>query len=522
LIVPFKDRLVFLGPVIQTSSPNSQIYLPDTILFSLNGTPYYTASFTGDPSLASTVFNPVLVPDNQTAVPNSYWEDQTGFGGSFPAGTEQAINTVSSNEDVLIVGFDRMQARLIYSGNDILPFNLFTINTEYGSNSSFSAVNMDKGVLTRGSRGFVITSQVDCRRFDLDIPDEVFQLRLTGNGNERVCAQRDFINEWIYFTYPVNTIKYAFPTQTLQYNYRDDSWGIFHECYTTYGIFRRKTGLTWGTIGTVYPTWSVWNDPWNSGTSTILQPEVVGGNQQGFLIIRDDGTDEGNSLYIQNISGGTVTSPDHCLNMGDYIVISDALGTVGASVNGKIFSVATATQNSFVLNPPISSGLTYLGGGVIKRMYVPFIQTKQFPVAWDMSRKTRLGPQQYLFTTTDNAQVQLLIYLSQDADNAYNSGPIVPLQNVQNNALVYSTVLYTCPESTNLGLTPANINLQMVTAVSQQRIWHRVNTSLIGDTVQVAFSLSDEQMRDQGFVNQFAEIELHAMILDVNPSQVLA
>lgn len=70
----------------------------------------------------------------------------------------------------------------------------------------------------------------------------------------------------------------------------------------------------------------------------------------------------------------------------------------------------------------------------------------------------------------------------------------MPANNVINNSLVYSTVLYTCPESTNLGLTPANINLNMVTAEEQDEIWHRINTSLIGDTVQVGLTISNDQM----------------------------
>lgn len=533
VIMPFKDRLLFFGPVIQTSSANSQLYLQDTVIWSQNGTPYYTASFTDTtsnyPLTPTNVegYVPILVPEDQTASPAAFFEDVTGYGGFLSAGTDQEITTVSSNEDVLITGFTRMQTRLVYSGNDIIPFNFFTINSELGSGSIFSAINTDKGVITKGSRGYVITSQVETRRIDVEIPDEVFETRLSNNGTERVASQRDYLNEWIYFTYPVNSINYKFPTQTLQYNYRDDSWAIFRESYTTYGTFRKQTGFTWATVGTVFPTWSVWNQPWNSGGSTLLQPDVIAGNQQGFILVRADGTGEGDSLFIQDIISSTVTSPNHCLNTGDYIVISGAIGTVASAVNGKIFSIRVLTADTFVLNPPISSGLTYIGGGVIKRMYVPFIQSKQFPVSWGMARKTRLGPQQYLLTTTDNGQVTLLIFLSQDADNAYNNleypyaVQIVP-ESSQNNTLIYNTILYTCPESTNLGLTPANTNLQMLTASAQSQIWHRMNTSLLGDTVQIGLTMNDAQMRDEGFNNQFEEIELHGFILDVNPSQVLA
>lgn len=523
MIFPFKDRLLFFGVVVQTST-GVPIYLQDTIVYSQNGTPYYTASFTGDPSLPTTVFHPVLVPVNQTATPNAYWADQTGFGGNLPAGVEQPMLTVAPNEDVLIIGFTNLQTRLVYTGNDILPFNLFTINSELGSGSTFSSVIMDKGIFTRGNRGFVITSQTGAERFDPDIPDQAFQINLINNGSERVCAQRDFVNEWIYFTYLTNredeTVD-VFPDQTLQYNYRDNSWAIFDESYTTYGTFRPVTGYTWATIGQVYPTWNSWNDPWEAGISTLLQQRVMAGNQQGFVLIRGEGTNESVSLYITGFSGSVVTSPNHNLTDGDYITISGVLGTIGTLVNGLIFSVVNVTTNTFQLNPTIGSG-TYLGGGLITRMYVPYIQTMQFPVSWEMGRKTRLGVQQYLFSTTTNGQVTLLIFLSQNSASAYNEGNIMPVFGSVNNSLIYSTILYTCPESTNLGLTPANTNLQMVTAIDQDQIWHRMNTSLLGDTVQIGFTMSDSQMRDTTFSNQFVEIELHSAILEVTPSMVLA
>ncbi len=539
MIVPFKDRLLFIGPVIQSSAAGSQVYLQDTVIYSQNGTPYYTASYTNSPNAAidnpvspTNIYHPILVPDGQTATPNAYFEDQTGFGGFITAGIDQKINTESANGDVLILGFDNLQMRFVYSGNDLVPFNFFIINSELGSSSTFSSINQDKGVITRGDHGFIITAQTEAGRIDIPIPDEVFQIRLLNNGTERVTAQRDYENEWIYITYPVNDVNYKFPTQTLQYNYRDDSWAIFRESYTHYGQFRKLTGQTWATLPSSL-TWKSWNVPWNSGSNTLLQPDVIAGNQQGFVVFRDDeGTNESNSLAIQNIVGSLVTSPDHCLSAGDYITMSGVLGTVGTLVNGLIFSVGyPITANTFTLNPALVGTGTYLGGGLIKRMYVPFIQTKQFPVAWDMARKTRIGTQQYLFTTTSRSQIQLLIYLSQNADSAYNQGNIVPNTNVVNRSLIYSTVLYTCPESANLGLTPTNTNLQMISDINQAgtnasspqaQIWHRMNTSLIGDTVQIGFTLSDAQMRDINFVSQFSEIELHGMILDVSPSSLLA
>lgn len=493
MIIPFKDRLLFLGVIVQSSSAGSQVYLHDTVVYSQNGTPYYTASFT-DPSTnyginATIAYNQILVPVNQTATPFSYFADNTGFGGFISAGLDQPITTANPNEDALIIGLSSIQTRFIYTGNDIIPFNFYLVNSEYGSASTFSTINTDEGVLTRGTRGFIITGQTSCKRFDTDILPQVFELNLQNNGNERFCAQRDFINEWIYFTYLANTdnsTTYIFPNQTLQYNYRDQSWGIFNENYTHYGQFRKQSGDTWLTIRS---RWDEWNQPWNSGVTSLFQPDVIAGNQQGFVLIRINGTAEDISLVIQNITGNTIRSTDHGLTNGDYIIITGALGSIGAQVNNKIFSVASANRNTFVLSPAIGAG-TYLGGGLITRLYVPMIKSKQFPQAWGIGRKTRIGVQQYLLSKTDIGQVQLLIFLSQDNDTPFNDNSFIPEDET-----IYSTVLYTCPESTNLGLTPANANLQMPFASRQSQIWHRVNTSLIGDTIQFAITLSDTQMR---------------------------
>ena len=541
LIFPFKGRLLFFGPIVQTSTPNSQVYLQDTIIFSQNGTPYYTASYTNEPIVtndtptsANIIFNPLLVPINQTATSPSWFEDQTGFGGFYSPGIDLPILTVSPNEDALIVGFfNTFQTKLVYSGNDIQPFDLFIVNSELGSASTFSTINLDKGVLTRGGRGFVITNQTGAQRFDLLIPDQVFQINTSNNGNERFCSQRDFVNEWVYFTYTSNQWSSIFPNQTLLFNYRDDSWATFNESYTTYGTFRVTGGYTWATIGQKYKTWGSWNVPWNAGATTLNNPQVIAGNQQGFIVFREGGTtNESQSLYIEDITSNTITSPNHGLNRLDYFVVNGVLGTIGPNVNGMVFQAGLVTANTITFNPTVVTG-TYPGGGLITRMYIPFIQTKQFPVAWGDARKTRLGVQQYLLSKTYNSQIRLNIYLSQSASIPYNLGPIVPSIGSTNNSLIYSNILYTCPESANLGLTPFNTNLLMNSVIQgdtassdQQQIWHRVNTSLIGDTVQVGFDMSDTQMRQVDAngvpINAFAEIELHSIILDVSPSQVIA
>lgn len=587
-IVPFKDRLLFFSPWVQ-SSTSLPIQLQDTALWSWNGTPFYTAP----------------VPLNQTFSVTAYYVDQTGLGGYLPAGISNPIITVSNNEDVLLVGFggDGRKTRFVYTGNDLQPFLWYNINSELPSASTFSAVVLDKGAIDIGQYGIAMTDQQSSQRIDLDIPDKVFQIQSLNNGFLRVNSIRSFLNEWMYFTYPVNNSLWKFPTQTFMFNYRDNTWSVLYENYTAHGRYRYQNKRTWQTLP--FKTWASWKEPWNAGSNSALFVDIVAGNPQGFVLIKDKGTYEADSGSISAMasSGGNtlITSVNHCVTYnnaqgqrassgdGDYLLINGALGdlvstitgitlgvtttitttntfTVGQQVfitgvvgttqlNGHYYTILsrtgstitinvdstlftayvsggtarlaingvigqvlqTPTADTFVIDIPFTTGFNYIGKGTFARLSVPVIATKQFNYYWQQGRQTRLSVQRYLFDTTENGQLTVEINLSQDNDNAWND----PTLNVPPNSLIYSQIVYTCPESTNLGLTPFNVSLQnQIPAKTQEQIWHRYPTSLIGDSVQVTITLSDSQMRNLTFATD--EIVLHGIQLTVDPSMMLS
>lgn len=509
-IVPFKGRLIFFGPTIQ-SSTGAPIYLRDTALWSWDGTPYYTSP----------------TPVNQLADQKAYYVDQTGLGGYLPAGIPQPIVTFASNEDVILVGFggDGRKTRFISTSNDLQPFLFFNINSELPSSSTFSAIELDRGVLDIGQYGLALTDQQSCQRVDLEIPNEIFQIQAQNNGAQRVNAVRDFFREWIYFTYPYSTSQWKFPTQSLLFNYRDNTWAIQYENFTSQGLYRKRTKYSWKNIP-FKPTWKEWREAWNSAATSVQFPSVVGGNPQGYVLIKGEGTGEGSSGTIKAITSTPngltrITSTNHCVtsantytNTGDYLYIQGCLGTT--SINQQVVKViATPDADTFDVDFIFPSG-TYLGLGTYARLSQPLLKTKQFAPYWEQGRKTRLCVQKYLLDRTPNGQVIVNIYLSQDPNSAWNSTSL----NTPPNSLIYSQIMYTCPESTNIGLTPMNTNLQMPTAATQFQIWHRFNTSLIGDSVQIGITLSDEQMRD--FTLATSEISLHGIHLVVERSQQLA
>jgi hypothetical protein len=520
-ILPFKDRLLFFSPYIQTST-GVPILLKDTVLWSWNGTPYYAVSDSSNTPTTN------LIPPNQTANSKAYYLNQTGFAGYLPAGISQPIITIGNNEDVLLIGFggDGRKTRFVYTGNDIQPFLFFNINSELPSQSTFSAVVLDKGMIDIGQYGICMTDQQSCSRIDLDMPDEVFEIQSLNFGALRVNALRDFFREWIYFSYPVQNSPWKFPTQTFLFNYRDNAWAILYENFTRHGTFRRQTKKSWLTTG--YHSWNAWREPWNAGSNSPQFPDIIAGNPQGYVLIKGQGTGEaisGTITAISNSAGNTqITSTNHCVtdanqntDSGDYLLISMALGTTAINNQiGRVIKVIDA--NNFVIDLPFPAG-TYLGLGKFTRLSQPFLQTKQFPFYWEQGRKVRLCAQKYLLDATANSQITVNINLSQDPDTSWNKSPIVPNKNVTNSGLEYSQIVFTCPETINLGLTPANTNLQMPTSVTQNQIWHRMNTSLIGDSVQIGITLSDAQMRNIAYATD--EIVLHSMQLTVEPGPIL-
>lgn len=504
-IVPFKDRLLFFSPWIQTSN-GAAIQLQDTVIWSWNGTPYYNA----------------LVPTGETFDVTAWYVDAAGRGGYLSAGISQPIVTVTNNEDVLLVGFSSRQTRFVYTGNDFSPFLFYSINSEFGSSSTFSGVTLDKGGMSIGTYGIFITTQYSSERIDLQIPDQVFQIQALNNGVQRVNSVRDYFREWIYFSYPVNNTTIKFPTQTLLLNYRDNTWATLKENFTAHGTFRKTTGYTWATVP--FAAWAAWREPWNSGSTSALFPNIIAGNPQGFVVIKGQGTGEaqtGNIAAIANSAGETqITSIDHCVQVGDYLYILGCLGTT--ALNTQIGRVRTVVdKDNFVIDLAFPAG-TYGGLGTFARLSQPLIQSKQFPIYWEEGRQVRLGTQKYLLDRTANGQVTLNIYLSQDPDNAWNGGSIVPTLDPKpvNNSLEFSQVLFTCPETDPFNVIDPTLNLQTPTAGSQYQIWHRVSTSLQGESVQIGITLNDTQMRNLTYAT--SEIALQGIQLTVYKGPLLA
>lgn len=483
IILPYKDRLVVLN-TYESSGLNAVVNFPQRARWCQNGTPFFTEDNAATPV-------EYLLPTNENANFDSWFDQVTGKGGFVDAPTDEIIVSAEFIKDTLIVYFERSTWQLVYTGNEVLPFVWQKINTELGSESTFSIVPFDRGVFAVGNYGIITTDSVNVVRLDEKIPDEVFQIQNINNGVKRVYGIRDFNAQLVYWTYPiisdedddVTSYTLTFPNQVLFYNYLDGSWAETDDTFTCFGYWQKFTDLTWADLTR---SWNTTNFSWNSQVLQAKYPDVVAGNQRGFVFVFSQLQNLGQnapSLEISNFSVNTITIPDHNLVNGQYILITACTGFTSA--NNVIFKITNATANTFDLDPVVNA-TGYTGGGLITAIPNLDILTKEFNPFYEQGKSVRINYIDILMDRTDAGQFTLNTYI--------NSNVSVP---------VNSQTILTTTES-----------VQPIYA-GQTRIWHRIFPDIVGSFFQLQVTLSDTQIRDLEIAT--SNIRIHALIMYVSP-----
>src|SRR5690606_21868932 len=126
-----------------------------------------------------------------------------------------------------------------------LPFIWERISSDFGAESTFSPILFDDAVRAVGDRAIIGSSGIDVQRIDLDIPDLVFSFRNTDNGHKRVWGIRDYQKELVFWCYPASQANRKFPTNSLVYNYRNNTYSIFRNTVTAFGYLGSQSGISW-------------------------------------------------------------------------------------------------------------------------------------------------------------------------------------------------------------------------------------------------------------------------------------
>jgi len=502
ILVAYKNRLIAMntweGPVLSTAANN---YV-NKIVWSQNGDPTDTI--------------------------NGWRTDIPGRGGYLVAPTNEEITSCAFIRDTLIVKFETSSWKLVYTGNETLPFVFQKVNTDLGTYSPFSLITFDKGVLSVGDKGVTIDDSVNVTRIDRKTPGTAFAVRNALTGDKRVYGVRDFVSEVAYWSYPDQNSS-IFPNKVLVYNYVNDSWAKFNDSFTCYGTYQNSKTYAWSDY--TETSWESADFEWDSAAEQKLFADIVGGNQQGFVSIvttlPSPETTNSATLSINAITyvpldqfPTQITVINHNLQTGQFIKINGVIGTGGASStnpnqlnnsNGNlIFQVNIIDDNTlglyYLLNgifvpfdltldiTGVPTGIytgVYWGGGLITVLNGLMIQSKQFSPFYEQGAQCRLGYVDLFLDATEEGQISANVFVDCDNSTSITDSSYLPGTNV----------VSTAPENT--ALIPFQAN--------QDKIWHRIFTQCIAQNFSVNLSISDYQMASSDIDASSSGFTMHAM-----------
>jgi len=342
MLIPYKGRMVALNTMEGTSLAAS-FNFAQRARWSQNGAPL--SAVTSGTAPTATV---------------EWLSNVKGRGGYVDAPTNERIVSANFVRDLLVVGFERSTWALRYTGNEILPFVWERINKELGSESTFSMVAFDRGILAVGDKSINSCDGNSVERIDEAIPDEVFNIHNNGSdGPLRVHGIRDFYERLVYWTFPDAETQATFPDRLLVFNYHNQTWSIFKDSFTCFGTFQRFNDITWADL--FDQSWDEANYSWVSAKLQSQFPNIIAGNQQGYVLNLNQKVSNGDSLYISDITGGATIVSLQVLNHNltstkpgekgptEYIKISGVVGAGADELNGRVFAVQVDDADNIFL-----------------------------------------------------------------------------------------------------------------------------------------------------------------------------
>lgn len=496
-MLPFRGRLVAFNTLEGAALATSTSY-SNRIRWAAIGNPF------ADVSAAVTVVNA-----------NAWRDDLRGQGGFLDIPTSEDIISVGFVRDYLVVYCERSTWQLMYTGRSIAPFQIQKINSELGSESTFSAVQFDTSLVGVGQVGIVSCDSTSSHRIDIKIPDLVFEFGNENFGTKRVHGIRNFQKRLAFWTYvyaPIETTTSGiYPNRRLVYNYENESWAIFTDSLTCLGTFQPQTARKWLDYPSGNPanSWSNQNYSWVDRPA--LFPSVIGGNQQGFIEYLDEQVSNDVSLYISAITGNTttptlITSTSHNLVTGQIIEITGIpAGTPFAtSLNNKVFGVTVTTSDAFLIekyssvtqqfdDPQLDDPATYVGGGMIMIRDNFSVVSKKFNFLED-GQNIQMGYIDVLMPTTDSGAISLNVYIDYNNNSPVN----------------------TLPQNNNPDTGQPDLFFNSVVPTSQQggidstKNWQRVFCPARGSFITIQWTLSNEQMQN---ICQQSNVQIDSQIL---------
>lgn len=482
--VIFKDRLIFFNTWEGTAG-TSATQFPQRARYCQNGTPFFGNS-----------------PSSQTTSPLAWDQTTPGRGGFVDCPTNEFITGVAQNKDVCLVFFERSTYRLVYTGNEVLPFVWQKINDQLGVESTFSPVQFDTYAMGFGQTGIYAATTNDVIRLDEKIPYTIFQIRNDEFGPQRVCGNINYFDEVVYFAFPTtpseNDDAFVYNNRILVYNYINKSYAIFRENVTALGYSYGTTGtsLTWNDADI---EWGNADFEWGTAQFNTGYRYSTGGNQKGYVFTFIQGlvqTDPLLNISAVNISTNTLTITDHGFSVGDAFYIENALGL--SNFNDVNYLVDAIVDNDNVTvsradGVAIAWTGTYLGLGEVVKIVIPNIVTKEFNAYLQLPISIRVVGVDFLTATTNSGSFVCTLF-----NNSNVNTPAITNANVSVGS--DSDIVTTYP-----------LNL-LLNSPDQEFIWSPLQNSVTGQSVRMQITYDERQIAEYNASN-FGQLVIQAFVI---------
>lgn len=430
---------------------------------------------------------------------DAWRSDIFGKGGFADAPTAEQIISVVFFKNTLIVFFERSTWQLRYVGEYGTPFLFERISSDFGSESTFSPTLFDQGVLSIGDRAITVSSATSVQRIDETNPDLVFEIKNTQGGPQRVQGIRDFQRELVFWNFndsDVSSTDQFFPNKVIVYNYRNQTFALFRDNVTVFGVLQPAEGITWDSNNVF---WDDADVTWDEVANFALFPRIVIGNQSGYIHYYGYQTPDDVQNFIQAIdlttTPITITVPNHNFVDDEIVFITGLMfvdtgippsNPVATDLNDKIYLVKFVDVNTlslfrwdfasqvYINNFPFTPATTafYVGGGQIALFPKLDVQTKDFNPYTEQGKQIKITYIDFLTDATQNTSMSVNLFA-----NTYlaHSGNI----NVGNRE---SEIFLQAPYYGNNAVIASDI------------AWHRFYSTLIGQMIRIQMTYDDDLM----------------------------
>jgi hypothetical protein len=433
---------------------------------------------------------------NPTAV-DAWYDAANGYygkGGFLDAPVQEQIVSTQIFRDRMIVYFERSTWELVYTNNEIQPLRWQNINIELGSESTFSLIPFDKGIMGIGEVGVHVSNGINVSRIDDKIPDYVFAISNSNEGPQRVQGIRDYQNELAYWTVPTvdtSNAQLIYPNQLLVYNYKNSSWATWDDSITAFGYINFSNALSWSQLTTY--TWEDWETTWNEGSNQPRMIRVVAGNQEGFTFyITRDVARCASALQITNITYTstliTLNVISHNITNQQWILLEYIQGSGNiTNLNQGIYAVISTTADTIVIqNRNVTTG-TYSGGGTIALVPQINLTTKQYNFFLEKGINFSVSKMDFLIDRSSQGEVSVNIMPS-------TGGPI---QELTLETSPYNPVYYPYEQF-------------------QDQLWHSIYPQGTGSFLQFNITWNPDQMILPDV--SLEDFTLHSMLFYATPT----